>query len=353
MGMCHGGMGSGLNLAEECVTNVFEWIEQELQPRACDSVGFIYDEMDSQSGRSLPIIYQPFDAGKQSHWRDRGAVFDFLLASDGAGKKVLDFGPGDGWPALIVAPFVEEVVGVDGSQHRVQVCRENAARLDIGNARFLHAPPGTPLPFADDSFDAVMAASSVEQSPDPRASLAELWRVLRPGGRLRLHYEALARYRGDREQDLWITEISAGGCRIVLYDRRVEEERVVQYGLTVALSRDELIAALAGGKEHLEFGDVSAARLERLRGAISDARICTTIHPSGKTWALWAEQVGFRQVMPSHDGIWVAGQLFEQVARECRPQTLDEVDAYLQPIIQIIVQMSAPRGGDPPLTAVK
>lgn len=37
------------------MTSVFEWIEWELQPRACDSVAFIYDEMESQSGRPCPL----------------------------------------------------------------------------------------------------------------------------------------------------------------------------------------------------------------------------------------------------------------------------------------------------------
>lgn len=198
-----------------------------------------------------------------------------------------------------------------------------------------------------------MAASSVEQSPDPRAGLAELWRVLRPGGRLRLHYEALARYCGSREQDLWVLEVGDGGCRMILYDRHIEEERVVQYGLNVALSRDELTTALSGGKERLGFEEITAQGLQRLRATIDDARVCTTVHPSGRTWAMWAEQVGFEQVIPSHDGIWFAGQLFEKASGERRPRTLAEVDAYLRPIIQVVVQMPAPLDGDPPLAAIK
>ena len=99
--------------------NIFEWIEVELQPTICDSEEFMYNEMDSQSDYSLPIIYQPFDTRKKSHWRDRGSLFDFLLSTQGEGKQLLDFGPGDGWPSLIVAPFVKKIVGVDGSQNRV------------------------------------------------------------------------------------------------------------------------------------------------------------------------------------------------------------------------------------------
>lgn len=90
---------------------IFEWIEQELNPESCDSAEFIYDDMDSQSGRCLPIIYEPFDGSRKSHWCGQGALFDFYYST--GGKRLLDFGPGDGWPSLIVAPYVEKVVGVD------------------------------------------------------------------------------------------------------------------------------------------------------------------------------------------------------------------------------------------------
>jgi len=130
--------------------SIFEWIEGELEPRSCNSEEFIYDDIDSQSGRCLPIIYQPFDAGNRSHWCDRGSLFDYLFSTDG--KRLLDFGPGDGWPSLIVAPFVDEVVGVDGSRRRVKVCMENARRLGISNAKFIWVEPGASLPCQDNSF---------------------------------------------------------------------------------------------------------------------------------------------------------------------------------------------------------
>jgi len=71
--------------------------------------------MESQSGYSLPIIYKPFDGTEKSHWVDRGHLYDFLYSTKGMGKKLLDFGPGDGWPSLIIAPFAQEIVGLDSS----------------------------------------------------------------------------------------------------------------------------------------------------------------------------------------------------------------------------------------------
>lgn len=138
-------------------TDLFDWIGHNLQPTACTTPELIYDDLESQSGRSLPIIYQPFDVADRGHWRDRGSLFDFLLSCAGPGAaddstplgRVLDFGPGDGWPSLLLAPFAREIVGVDASARRVDVCRENARRLELGNATFVHVPSCTSLPASD------------------------------------------------------------------------------------------------------------------------------------------------------------------------------------------------------------
>jgi len=333
--------------------NVFEWIRAELRLDACTSDRFIYDDMDSQSGRCLPIIYQPFDARQKSHWRDRGAAFDYLFATQGEGKRLLDFGPGDGWPSLIVAPFAREVVGVDGSRRRVEVCTANAARLGIPNASFVYVAPGTPLPFEDDSFDGVTAASSVEQTPDPRRTLAELFRVLRPGGRLRIHYESLNGYRGDRERDACLWQIDEHRCRLILYDRDIDAERVVQYGLTYGISGAELKTAASDDGGPLSFEKVTVPFLEKTRRAIIDARLCTTIHPSGRTLASWLRNAGFRKIIPSHNGLWASGELYGHWPEGQRPQDLDGVDRLLRPVVKTVVKMPAPIDTDPMITAVK
>jgi len=224
--------------------SLIEWIEQNLQPEECNSERFFYDEMESQSGYCLPLIYQEFDIAKRGHWCDRGAMLDFLLSTRGEGRRLLDFGPGDGWPSLIVAPFAREVIGVEGSQKRRQVCEENAKRMGIANAEFVYTEPGNPLPFDDDIFDGVMAASSVEQTPDPRATLKELHRVLRPGGRMRIMYEDLDRYRDGRKQEATVESTAEDVARIVIYDRDVEKETARMFGLMISLSVDELLKQL-------------------------------------------------------------------------------------------------------------
>lgn len=333
--------------------DVLEWIKKTLRPVSCTSDEFIYDDMDSQSGRSLPILYQPFDPSNGAHWNDRGHILDYLFSTEGEGKRLLDFGPGDGWPSLGVAPHAGQVVGVDGSLRRVQVCTENARRLGISNARFVHVVPGSSLPFEDATFDGVMAASSVEQTPDPKFTLRELFRVLRPGGRLRIHYEALSAYRGGKERELWIAALDDRTCRLILYDRHVDEECAEEYGLTLTMSRQELANLFRSEGRSRTYEGITVELLERLRPCILDARTCSLVHPCGRTLASWLRDIGFREVLPSHSGGWFAGRLFEHLPEERRPDSLVAIDELLVPLVKIVVQMPAPLDIDPMITAVR
>jgi SAM-dependent methyltransferase len=329
--------------------DVFEWIRRELRPRPSNSEELVYDHMESQSERSLPLIYQPFDVMKKSHWRDRGAAYDYLYSTEGAHKRLLDFGPGDGWPSLIVAPFAAQVIGVEGSHRRVEVCTQNAARLGITNADFVYVAPGTRLPFEDGTFDGVMAASSVEQTPDPRATLAELFRVLRPAGRLRIAYESLNRYRDGRQRDFWLYSIDSCRCGLILEDRDIEGERAIRYGLTYAMACEELKAAALDKSGDLDLENISVSLLEGTRGSLIDARLCATIHPSSRTLGAWLGDIGFSEIMPTHSGIHAAGQLFDNWPPEEWPKDMESLDRLLMPI----VDTPAPVELDPMITARK
>ena len=337
--------------------DLITWINETLQPEDCNSEIFFYNEMESQSDYCLPVIYQPFDAANLSHWYDRGAILDFLCATEGEGKRLLDFGPGDGWPSLLVAPFAGEVVGVDGSRKRVDVCTQNARRMGISNARFIHVEPGSPLPFPDESFDGVMAASSIEQTPDPKAALRELYRVLRPGGQLRISYEGLGRYRGSQEREADLSPIDERSCWLTIYDRDIDGEKAVMFRLALAISTQEAAQAFDWDEKRPLFEALTVDRLSSLRQQIRAARTCTLVHPSGTTFARWLNEIGFTGVMPTHSGQWFAGQLFRQFPPTERPTTLAELDALLIPLTRIVVQMqaplSSPSGRDALITAIR
>jgi SAM-dependent methyltransferase len=233
------------------------------------------------------------------------------------------------------------------------VCTANAERLGVANARFVYVEPGSPLPFEDGTFDGVMAASSVEQTPDPQATLRELYRVLRPGGRLRIDYEALSRYRGGTEREAKLHERDGDSCWLTLFDRHVEEEYARMIRLALAMDRAEARRLFPGEARHPAFCDVTVALLEAIRPSIVEARICTLTHPSGRTLAAWMREIGFSEVRPTHSGAWFAGRLFDRLPAESRPTSLDGVDAMLRPLVEVVIQMAAPIGTDPMITAVK
>lgn len=329
--------------------DVFRFIEEQLAPEPCTTEVLIYDDMESQSGYSLPLIYQDFDGTNRFHWSERGAIYDFLYATRGEGKKLLDFGPGDGWPSLLVAPYAREVVGLDSSRRRVEVCTENARRLGIGNARFVSYAAGERLPFADQTFDGIMAASAVEQTPEPRTILREFYRILRPGGCLRISYEGLAAYRGGKEQEFEVLAIDGDTCKLLAYNRNIAGEYAVQYGLTLDLPAKQLMEKLGGR----EFSRLTPELLARLKPRVIKARVCKTIHPSGATWVQWLQQAGFSQVLPTHSGSLAAAKAYRWFEDGQRPRQLEAVDAVVAPAAKLAVELACPLDQDPPLTAIK
>ena len=333
--------------------NIFDWIRTEFRPRSCASPEFMYDDMDSQSGYCLPVIYRPFDARDRGHWRDRGSCFDFLYATDAAGKNILDFGPGDGWPSLILAPYARQVVGIDASRRRVAVCEENAERLGISNVSFMHVEPEKPLPFDDGTFDGIVAASSIEQTPDPYRALQELYRVLKKDGRFRIDYEGLNRYRGGEEQIVFFDDSGGDRSSMTLYDRDLEHETAAMFTLTVAVPVASLKRHFSGTSRTPAFPDITCEKLRSIADKVSDVRTCTLVHPSCRTLLGWLDTIGFRTIHATHSGAWFAGQLFDALMPSSRPNDMPGVDELLRPLVQIMVRMPAPVKEDPMVTAVK
>ena len=96
---------------------------------------------------------------------------------------VLDVATGTGrLPLALLAhsQFTGRVIGVDLSR---RMLAKAAAKLgnDLAHVDLLHAP-AAPLPFDPDTFDAVTFLEALEFVDDPHAALAEIVRVLRPGG---------------------------------------------------------------------------------------------------------------------------------------------------------------------------
>jgi ubiquinone/menaquinone biosynthesis C-methylase UbiE len=96
---------------------------------------------------------------------------------------VLDVACGAAHAAEIAAPHVRQVVGVDLTPELLAI---GAARLrDAGVTNvLLQEGNAAALPFVDASFDLVMCRTAVHHMGDPFASIAEMARVCKPGGRV-------------------------------------------------------------------------------------------------------------------------------------------------------------------------
>jgi SAM-dependent methyltransferase len=96
----------------------------------------------------------------------------------GPGKRVLDAGCGGGGASVLAADRNAQVSGVDAASVLVEVAKSKVPDGDfrVGDLE--------ELPFANDTFDAVIAANSVQYAADPIAALRELKRVTKSGGRI-------------------------------------------------------------------------------------------------------------------------------------------------------------------------
>lgn len=101
---------------------------------------------------------------------------------DLAGKLVLDVGCGSGRFAEIALAHGARVVAMDLSS-AVDACKKNLSpnpSLDVVQASIYE------LPFKPESFDFVYSIGVIQHTPDPRRSVLEICRMVKPGGRIAL-----------------------------------------------------------------------------------------------------------------------------------------------------------------------
>jgi len=91
------------------------------------------------------------------------------------GEKILDLGCGDGQLTSRLASTGANVTGVDASAAMVEAARARGVDAVVGNAE--------QLPFPNATFDAVFSNAALHWVRDQDAMLAEVHRVLKPGGR--------------------------------------------------------------------------------------------------------------------------------------------------------------------------
>ena len=145
-------------------------------------------------------LVEEFNSSPQARLRRR-SITDALAPQ--LEESLVDVGSGPGNQIAEIAPMVGptgEVVGVDPEDSAIDIASQRCR--DLPNVRFEQASLPA-LPFEDGTFDAVMSSQVFEYLEDVTTALAEIRRILRPGGRVLIHdtdWGALLWHASDRDR---------------------------------------------------------------------------------------------------------------------------------------------------------
>jgi phosphatidylethanolamine/phosphatidyl-N-methylethanolamine N-methyltransferase len=99
------------------------------------------------------------------------------------GSRVLEVGVGTGLALPLYTPE-KRVTGIDLSADMLAQARQRAAALSLTHVEALLEMDAQATTFANDSFDVAVAMFVASVVPNPRALVAELRRIVRPGGKI-------------------------------------------------------------------------------------------------------------------------------------------------------------------------
>jgi SAM-dependent methyltransferase len=166
-------------VAEERTDAVFGYARMDRMPPVPESSAGSADRAVANDYDSFAEAYSAEnEASLANAYYERPAIL--ALAGDVAGRRILDAGCGSGPLFAALRDRGAIMTGFDSSAGMLE-----QARRRLGDDADLQvAALGSPLPFPDDTFDDVTASLVLHYLEDWGPALAELRRVLKPGGRL-------------------------------------------------------------------------------------------------------------------------------------------------------------------------
>lgn len=150
----------------------------------------------------VPVTCYPPLSVDNSYYR---SLSEYFLEECGTHGSLCDVGCGVGRTSFDLARYGWAVIGIDASQVFVNFCRElqlsggcKSVDLNLGGSEAQLGELSCPvsvscdfvlgdvkrLEFTDGQFDAVLFSNVLDRLDDPPGALMEIWRILKPGGRL-------------------------------------------------------------------------------------------------------------------------------------------------------------------------
>ena len=152
-----------------------------------DTPGLIGRIRSKQAGRPSGLLGRAIGrlmVKDTAHGNDR----NLELLGDVEGLTVLDLGFGQGRTVQLLTERGAKVLGSEVSRTMLmQATRRNRRAIAAGKVD-LRISDGITIPFDTNSIDAITTAHTIYFWPDPQATLADMCRVLKPGGSLTLAY---------------------------------------------------------------------------------------------------------------------------------------------------------------------
>jgi ubiquinone/menaquinone biosynthesis C-methylase UbiE len=145
----------------------------------------IFEEAKAKAAMTYNAAADHFDHPVSSFWHRFGRQ-TIARINLRPGEAMLDVCSGSGGSALPAAEFVGpdgKVVAVDLADRLMALAEAKAAAKHLENIEFRVADMRD-LDYPDESFDAVVCVFGIFFVPDMQAAIRELWRMVKPGGRL-------------------------------------------------------------------------------------------------------------------------------------------------------------------------
>jgi len=123
----------------------------------------------------------------QRRLRDRGWIETADLLKHGITQGcALEVGPGPGYLGLEWLKRTQGTTlkGLDISPDMIALAQRNAQEYGLAHrVEYVHSS-GNKMPFDDNTFDAAFTNGSLHEWADPRSTFDEIWRVVKPGGKI-------------------------------------------------------------------------------------------------------------------------------------------------------------------------